>query len=78
MEQPEPNQTPIESIFFYKKVEKRQLWVQPFEWLKLNFASCVVLCTENETILIRSTTPKETLIFKETLVFTIDINTVYQ
>ena len=24
------------------KVEKRQLWVQPFEWLKLNFASCVV------------------------------------
>ena len=24
------------------KVEKRQLWVRPFEWLKLNFASCVV------------------------------------
>ena len=28
-------------IFFYK-VEKRQLWVRRFEWLKLNFASCVV------------------------------------
>ena len=27
---------------FYKKVEKRQLWVRPCEWLKLNFASCVV------------------------------------
>jgi len=27
---------------FYKKIEKRQLWVLPCEWLKLNFASCVV------------------------------------
>ena len=27
---------------FYKKVEKRQLWVRPTEWVKLNFASCVV------------------------------------
>ena len=27
---------------FLQKVEKRQLWVRPFEWLKLNFASCVV------------------------------------
>ena len=27
---------------FLLKVEKRQLWVRPFEWLKLNFASCVV------------------------------------
>ena len=25
-----------------QKVEKLQLWVRPFEWLKLNFASCVV------------------------------------
>ena len=30
------------NLFFLKKVEKRQLRVQPFEWLKLNFASCVV------------------------------------
>ena len=29
-------------FIFYKKVEKRQLWVRRFEWLKLNFASCVV------------------------------------
>ena len=29
------------SIIILKKVLKRQLWVQPFEWLKLNFASCV-------------------------------------
>ena len=27
---------------FIKKVEKRQLWVRPCEWLELNFASCVV------------------------------------
>ena len=25
-----------------QKVQKRQLWVRPFEWLKLNCASCVV------------------------------------
>ena len=30
------------SIFFKNKIEKRQLWVRPIEWLKLNFASCVV------------------------------------
>ena len=24
------------------KIEKRHLWVRPIEWLKLNFASCVV------------------------------------
>ena len=24
------------------KIEKRQLWVWPIEWLKLNFASCVI------------------------------------
>ena len=28
--------------FFLRKVEKRQLWVAPCEWFKLNFASCVV------------------------------------
>ena len=31
-----------ESFFSFIKIEKRQLWVQPIEWLKLNFASCVV------------------------------------
>ena len=29
-------------VLTLKKVERRQLWVRPFEWLKLNFASCVV------------------------------------
>ena len=33
------------------KVEKRQLWVQPFEWLKLNFASCVVHQTRSYNII---------------------------
>ena len=28
-------------------VEKRQLWVRPFEWLKLNFESCVVYQTRS-------------------------------
>ena len=36
-----------EPIYWFRgsilwKVEKRQLWVRPIEWLKLNFASCVV------------------------------------
>ena len=30
-------------VAFLQKVEKRQLWVRPIEWLKLNFASCVIL-----------------------------------
>ena len=29
-------------VHILQKVEKRQLWVRPFEWLKLNFASRVV------------------------------------
>ena len=29
-----------------KKNEKRQLWVRPIEWLKLNFASCVVYISD--------------------------------
>ena len=33
---------------FLIKIEKRQMWAQPIEWLKLNFASCVVhLCFTN-------------------------------
>ena len=28
--------------YFQSKVKQRQLWVRPIEWLKLNFASCVV------------------------------------
>ena len=35
---------------FIKKVEKRQLWVQTFEWLKLNFASCVVHQTRSHNM----------------------------
>ena len=31
------------------KVEKRQLWVRPIEWLKLNFASCVVHQTRSHS-----------------------------
>ena len=31
-----------EIILIHKNIAKRQLWVRPFEWLKLNFASCVV------------------------------------
>ena len=30
----------LQSILY--KIEKRQLWVRPIEWLKLSFASCVV------------------------------------
>ena len=29
-----------------QKIEKRQLWVRPIEWLKLNFASCVMPYTK--------------------------------
>ena len=39
-------------IFFLKKIEKRQLLVRPTEWLKLNFASCVVHQTRSLDVLI--------------------------
>ena len=34
-----------------ERVEKRQLWVRPIEWLKLNFTSCVVQQTRSLTYL---------------------------
>ena len=37
---------------FLQKVEKRQLLVQPFEWLKLNFATCVVHQTRSHNIVL--------------------------
>ena len=44
-----PPITSTRYIVLYK-VEKRQLWVRPFEWLKLNFASCVVHQTRSHNI----------------------------
>ena len=38
----------------FKKVEKRQLWVRPIEWLKLNFAICVLHQTRSLDVLILS------------------------
>ena len=44
----------IQSVVLTADVfEKRQLWVQPIEWLKLNFASCVVHQTRSLGVLIR-------------------------
>ena len=40
---------PKNTLFF---IEKRQLWVGPIEWLKLNFASCVVHQTRSLDVLI--------------------------
>ena len=34
------------------EIEKRQLWVRPIEWLKLNFASCVMHQTRSLSVLI--------------------------
>ena len=38
--------------FFSLKLEKRQLCVRPIEWLKLNFASCVVRQTRSLDVFI--------------------------
>ena len=39
-------------VYFTQEVEKRQLWVQSIDWLKLNFASCVVHQTRSLDVLI--------------------------
>ena len=39
---------------FFFQVEKRQLWVWPFEWLKLNFSSCVVHQTRSNNMFLRT------------------------
>ena len=38
-------------LFRFIKNWKRQLWVRPIEWLKLNFASCVVHQTRSLDVL---------------------------
>ena len=42
----------LQQYSFYKIIEKRQLCVRPIEWLKLNFASCVVHQTRSLDVLI--------------------------
>ena len=42
----------LQQCSFYKIIEKRQLCVRPIEWLKLNFASCVVHHTRSLDVLI--------------------------
>ena len=44
--------TAVRPIEWLKKVEKRQLWVRPIGWLKLNFEGCVVHQTRSLDVLI--------------------------
>ena len=36
-----------------KRISKRQLWVRPIEWLKLNFVSCMVQKIEKRQLWVR-------------------------
>jgi len=58
----------LQQYSFYKIIEKRQLCVRPIEWLKLNFASCVVHQTRSLDVLI----PYHTRYFIYNMVFVSD------
>ena len=46
------------TVFLFLLLAKRQLWVRPTEWLKLNFASCVIRQTYS-CLLYTSPSPRD-------------------